>query len=258
MRNIFKKLNISFLPKNKFLKALFIALFLIIGSSYAYKYWMINNSKSRCAWILIFKEWNYAPKCHEMIMKYKNPGDMYIFFKIYETYLTPRQGMTEMTKASYYSYLYFANKYRNNEYLEELKKFEESMTTEEKINACNVMITNYAKLTDTAIAIEPDYKKAFEYRVKRANLGDLETQEHLAMELALGKFSNGLYVFDPNYIEAYKWFYISYHNGNERALKGIKKMQTLMSKSDIAKAESLAKTWIKAYKEGKIEVKLYE
>jgi hypothetical protein len=46
--------------------------------------------------------------------------------------------------------------------------------------------------------------------------------------------------------------------GNDRALKGVKKVKILMNDKDIKKAEDVAKEWIRDYEAGKINVKLYE
>ena len=87
--------------------------------------------------------------------------------------------------------------------------------------------------------------QAFRWYVKAAEQGHIGAQFGLGSSYFLGK---GVPV---DHVKAYMWLSIAEADGHEKAKNGIKILKPLMSSPDIAKGESLARSWQEKYSNDK-------
>jgi TPR repeat protein len=86
-----------------------------------------------------------------------------------------------------------------------------------------------------------DYKIAFE------KWKPLAEQGHDDAQYKLGKlYREGLGV-DPDYVEAYKWYYIVAKKGYGGGYKYMKMIRREINPAQVSKAEKLAKAWMKEH-----------
>ncbi len=89
-----------------------------------------------------------------------------------------------------------------------------------------------------------DYKKAYMWHKKAAEQGHAYAHENLA-----AMYEKGLGV-TKNYRTALKYYYLSKHLGNKSTdfLQELKRMESLMTDTEIDRAKQLAEGWLKAHK----------
>ena len=110
------------------------------------------------------------------------------------------------------------------------------------------MISNiYYSGTKGYNLIDKDDDKSFIFLEKSAELGNNILQKDLCISYVSG--SRGEYIFNKNYVKAYKWCYLANLDpqikNNNRSQKVFNKLKSLMTKEQIIEGEKLANEWIK-------------
>lgn len=228
---------------------------------------------------IIKKPWALATKekadhtkdaCYEIIVRtgdYKELYAYYEFYKFVDDVLSSTTKKDMVSNNIYYWMLFYANqnsrefdsktkefKKEQGLYEQELKEFEEQMTQEEKIKSFFYVADNLATGKEGWV-LKNDYQKSFEYLKRAAEVGDYSSQGALGVRYFLGTDRYNKFQIEKNYIEGYKWIFIStqhskqdiyYYNTSSEAFKILKKKITQVQ---LKEAKQQANIWLEQNKE---------
>ena len=206
-------------------------------------------------------------KCYQLILKDGDYKELYAYYQLYKyadkALKGARKGRDETANNIYHYMLFYANqnsrdfdhktksfKKEQGIYEQELKDFEDAMTQEEKIKAFSYIADNLATGKEGWVKVN-DYKKSFEYLKKAAEAGDYSSQGALGIRYFLGSDRYNKFTFEKNYIEGYKWIYLSTLHSTqdeyyrELSLKSFRILERKITSQQISDAENLSKIWLK-------------
>ena len=210
-------------------------------------------------------------ECYQSILKtgdYKELYAYYLFYKYADDALkVANKGNDNAPNNIYHYMLFYANqnsrdfdqktnsfKKEHGLYEKELKDFEDKMTQEEKIKSFSYIADNLATGTEGWVK-KHDYRKSFEYLKRAAEAGDYSSQNALGIRYFLGSDRYNKFTFEKNYVEGYKWIYLSTIHSTQDdyyrklSLKSFSILKKKMILYQIHDAEQQAKIWLGENKE---------
>ena len=90
---------------------------------------------------------------------------------------------------------------------------------------------------DEGKGVAQDYIKAVKYYSLSAEMGNAAAQNNLGLMYAQGQGVK------KDYVLAHMWFNLSFSNGSDNGLDGRKMVEQKMSRTQIEKAQEMAKNW---------------
>ncbi|MES2678087.1 MAG: hypothetical protein V4612_07255 [Pseudomonadota bacterium] len=210
-----------------------------------------------------FLKVNYK-KIYDICAEKSKTGDYLEIYSRYTFYKYIDKSFQDKMEANKYHWmLFYANqnsrefdsktkefKKEQGLYEQELKDFEEQITQEEKIKSFSYIADNLATGNEGWV-LKHDYQKSFEYLKRAAEVGDLFSQAELGACYFGGGDRFYKMEFPVNYVEAYKWTYLSILHSKQKntAFESSKKMLDIISskasKIEIMQAKKDANNWLK-------------
>lgn len=216
-------------------------------------------------------------KCYEIILSTGDYKELYAYYNFYKyadeinaKYNKKNNIDKDLAPNDVYHWmLFYANqnsrefdqktqtfKKEQGLYEQELKDFEEKMTQEEKIKSYSYIADNLAAGKEGWV-LKNDYQKSFEYLKRAAEAGDVKSQDGLGASYLSGTDWMNKFQIEKNYIDGYKWIYLStLHSVQRKYLydQKVKDLQTLtqnfkMTQTQIHQAKQQAQIWLDQNKE---------
>lgn len=186
--------------------------------------------------------------CTDSVNKTGDYRELYAYYKLYK-YVGELNNVKDQ-RHRYHWLLYFANQNSEGKYQKELKDLENEMTQGEKAEAF-LHISFYLSTEENLNLIKKhDFEKSSEYLKRAAELGNWFAQAELGACYYDGKDRVYQIEFRKDYVEAYKWVFISMQHSEQRkydydiASKRLGMIKSKMSGDQIKEAKEASDKWL--------------
>ncbi len=221
-------------------------------------------------------QWNIVKSfCYQSILKSGEYKELYAYYRFYKYADKINSKYNQVNNINkdlapnniYHWMLFYANqnsrdfdektqsfKKEKGLYEQELKDFEDQMTQEEKIKSFSYIADNLAAGKEGWVK-KNDYEKSFEYLKRAAEAGDVKSQIYLGYSYFTGLDWMKKIKVEKNYIDCYKWLYISTKHSEQKnylineTYIALKDLSKVMSDLQIKEAKILGDIWLEQNKE---------
>ena len=186
--------------------------------------------------------------CTDSVNKTGDHQELYAYYKLYE-YVGKINDIKDQ-KYRYHWLLYYANQNSSGKYQKELEDLESQMTQGEKAEAFLRISFSLAAEQNLNLIKKHDFEKSSEYLKKAAEAGSSFAQSELGGCYYDGEDRFYQVKFPKDYVEAYKWSYISTQHSEQKKYdydvtsKRLAMIKSKMSDDQIKEARKVADKWL--------------